>query len=188
MTVYSALFNAVLVVATAANPEPCATWYSVADHSELHFIANFEGAPAPGEFHRFSVCMDFDPEQLRAGRLEVRVDITSADMASADVNEAIAGPEWFDFVQFPQAHFLSEEIAGDGDAMFVAHGRLTLKGMERDIDVPFSWQSEGAARYIKGELTLERSDFNIGSGEWSEDDAIGFDVTVRFEVKLETAP
>jgi polyisoprenoid-binding protein YceI len=38
---------------------------------------------------------------------------------------------------------------------------------------------------MSGELSLQRTDFNIGTGEWSAGDIIGLEVDVRFEVALE---
>jgi polyisoprenoid-binding protein YceI len=187
MLIVSLLATAV-AVATATNPASCASWHSVADNSNLLFIPTFEGTPAPGKFPQFSVCMGFEPEQPQAGRLEVWIDITSADMDSADLNQEISRGEWFDSLQFPEAHFLSEHIESSSNSAFVAHGRLTLKGVEREVDVPFSWKNEGTARRMNGELTLKRSHFGIGTGEWAEAESIGFDVTVRFSVFLETPP
>lgn len=184
----SALLAAVIALAPATSPEPCKGWHSVDDGSELQFIVTFESAPAPGIFRHFSVCLDFDPVQPADGSLVVAVDVTSADMDSADINEAIAGPEWFDSVQFPQARFESHEIERSGDSAFIAHGRVSLKGVEREVDVPFAWVTDGTAARMNGELSLNRSDFNIGTGDWAEDDSIGFKVIVHFVVKLEPAP
>lgn len=185
---YSLLLIAALALTPAPSADPCSGWQSVAGESKLQFVASFEGAPAPGAFRQFSVCLDFDAEQPGTGRLEVWIDIASADMDSADINQAIAGPEWFDAMQFPRAHYLSEEIEPGDSSAFVAHGRLSLKGVEREVSVPFGWQVDGADRKMAGELTLRRSDFEIGVGEWAGDDSIGVDVTVRFEVTLRTAP
>jgi polyisoprenoid-binding protein YceI len=37
---------------------------------------------------------------------------------------------------------------------------------------------------MAGELTLDRTRFGIGSGEWATPDPIGLDVKVKFKVTL----
>ena len=167
---------------------PCTGWHSVSTDSRLEFIVTFEGAPAPGEFHRFDVCMEIEPTRPESGRLEGFVDVTTADMASADLNEAIAEPEWFDSRNFPIARFVSERIEPEGGTAFIAHGMLSLKGRLQKITVPFTWQHADGAPGIAGEARLQRSAFGIGSGEWATGDSIGIEVTVRFDVALERLP
>jgi hypothetical protein len=38
---------------------------------------------------------------------------------------------------------------------------------------------------MRGELAIDRTRFDVGSGEWSGGDTIGTEVRVRFEVILE---
>ena len=45
--------------------------------------------------------------------------------------------------------------------------------------------AQGKRASMQGELTLRRTDFNVGSGEWSTGESIGLDVTLRFNVQLE---
>ena len=44
-------------------------------------------------------------------------------------------------------------------------------------------QPDGSA-IASGELTLKRTDFGIGGGEWNEGDLVANDVTVRFRINL----
>lgn len=180
-------FIAALTLVAGEPASACPEWQSVAAESQLHFFAKFEGADAPGTFKRFDVCLELDPAEPVSGRLEVHVDIRSADMDSADLNEAIAEPEWFDTGAFPQARFVSEDIEAAGEANFVARGELELKGVRRPVDVPFVWRELNGAATMSGEVLLERTAFGIGSGAWAEDESIGHEVTVRFSVVLERA-
>lgn len=161
-----------------------ADWRMDAQDSRLMFTATYERAPAPGVFRRFDVRLRFDPQKPTGGRLHVTVDITSADMDSADVNEAIRQSEWFDTARFPQAEFESHDIRRRGPGEYRAHGRLRLKGVEREVVVPFTWREAGITAVMEGALTLDRTAFSIGSGEWASGETIGLDVQVRFKVTL----
>lgn len=168
--------------------EPCTGWRSIPERSQLGFTATFEGAKAPGKFHGFDVCFAFDPGQPATGRLDVRIDMGSADMDSADLNEEIVDADWLDASAFPQAWFSSEHIETTGTTELVAHGSLTLKGRSQPVDVPFRWQVGSDHAIMSGELTLKRTAFGIGAGEWATAESIGDDVKVRFVVTLGSNP
>ena len=67
---------------------------------------------------------------------------------------------------------------------FVATGELNLKGHRKPVDVPFTWSNSGDVAEMRGELTVDRTEFDIGSGEWSDDESIGTDVRISFIVLL----
>src|SRR5262245_36272408 len=157
---------AFLLLAACAAAAPAADWRMDAVASRLEFVAAFEKNPALGFFKVFDVKLKFDPAQLQGSRLDVVIQVPSADMGMRDVNAAIRGAEWFDFARFPQAEFHAEDIRKAGDA-FVARGTLLLKGVKQAVEVPFTWRptAEGAA--MEGELAVKRAAFGIGTGEWT---------------------
>jgi polyisoprenoid-binding protein YceI len=79
---------------------------------------------------------------------------------------------------------MSKEIRSDGTDRYEARGALTLKGVEHDVSVPFRWSDAGKTAQMRGALTLTRTDFNIGTGEWAVGDVIGLEVDVSFELTL----
>ncbi|HKK06232.1 MAG TPA: YceI family protein [Gammaproteobacteria bacterium] len=159
-------------------------WTAVPAQSQLTFVATYEQQPATGLFHDFQVRLRFDPAQPENGALDVTVDVTSADMHSSDINDAIRAPEWFGAAEHPTARFSSTAITKTGPQRFVAHGNLKLKGTVSNIDVPFRWEADGAQATMTGSLTLPRADFAIGTGQWSTGHPIGLDIKVSFRVRL----
>lgn len=165
-------------------PVYAASWQSVQGESKLEFIATYEGADAPGQFGQFAVTSNFDPLSLDTSSILVDVDITSASMGNAEIDEAIAQPEWFDAAAFAQAEFRSEKIHATNDLEYVAEGILSLKGVKKPVTVPFRWRPDGRTAEMTGSLTLSRVDFDIGSGEWETEASIGHAVQVRFTIVL----
>lgn len=166
-----------------------AEWKMDPANSRLEFAATFEKTPAPGLFKEFDTRLDFDPAKPAGGRLDVTIRVASADMASADINKAIAGAEWFDFARHQQAEFHSTDIrqtpAQTGS--YVARGVLTLKGVQQPVEVPFRWSEASDGVTMQGEFTVKRSPFGIGTGEWTATDVIGPEVAVKFRVRLRKA-
>jgi polyisoprenoid-binding protein YceI len=178
-----------LLAAAALRVEPAfaSEWRADPAASRLEFIASFERAPAPGRFKAFDAHVKLDPDRATDGRVDVTIDVTSADMGNGDVNRAIRGPEWFDAPRHPEARFRSAEIRPVSPGRFVAAGRLALKGVERAVDVPFAWQESGEHATMEGELRIARAVFAIGTGEWADTRVVGPDVVVRFSVRLHRA-
>jgi polyisoprenoid-binding protein YceI len=156
-------------------------WQSDPSKSELTYAVNFEQLPLNGQFKEFVV--DYSHQQ----QLRVVVNISSVDMGNSDINEAIRDSDWFDIRQHSQAEFFSDTINTIGEDQFTAQGMLQLKGISKPVTVPFSWNPADAkpnCATMVGKLTLNRSDFAIGSQEWASGDQIGIDVTVSFDVQM----
>ena len=161
-----------------------ADWKMEPAQSRLEFIATFEKNAAPGVFKEFDTRLRFEPDKPETGRLDVTVKVTSADMRGGEVNRAIRGAEWFDSARFPQAEFHAEDIRRVAPGRYLARGVLALKGMKKDLEVPFTWQESANAATMEGELSVERLQFGIGTGEWANGNTIGLDIRVKFSVRL----
>lgn len=53
--------------------------------------------------------------------------------------------------------------------------------------MPFAWTGTADAATMEGGLTVRRSDFGIGTGEWARTDVIGAEVKLRFKLRLRRA-
>ena len=167
-------------------PTQAADWQSLSG-GEFTFEVTFEGVGTLGEFKRFDVKLKLDPKKLATSRLRVIVDLAAADMGDPDMNEGIADSDWFNVGKFPKAVFESERIEAGAPGKFVATGILNLKGISRPVTVPFSWSEKGKRANMRGEFIVQRTGFNVGSGEWATGDPIGIDVKLRFDVSLKRA-
>jgi polyisoprenoid-binding protein YceI len=168
----------------AALPASAAEWRMLAE-SEFNFETTFEETVLPGRFEQFDVALVFDPDNPGAGYLQVTVDLEGANMDDPDINAAIAAAEWFHIAEFPQATYESEEIVATASGRYVAKGELDLKGIRREVDVPFTWSASGDGAEMTGAVVLQRTDFDVGSGEWSNGEAIGLNVRLTFTVRFE---
>lgn len=158
-------------------------WAMVAEQSKLEFKATYAGEPFTGEIATFVPAIYFDPALPDAGVIDVQIETSSLTTRNDEWDSMIGAEEWFDFSQFPKAHFLSQSITQEADG-FVANGTLTLKGETQPLAVRFNWQAEGQnARFI-GAAEIDRRVFNVGSGTWAEDDSVGFTVVLDIDLLL----
>ncbi|MBE7524408.1 MAG: YceI family protein [Burkholderiales bacterium] len=182
------LLVAAMAVAASTGVARAAEWRSDPAASRLAIAATFEGASVPGAFRAFDVRLRLDPANPAAGSLEATIQVASADFGIADVNREIVKREWFDALAHPQAVFRSRDLARLDADRFRARGTLTLKGVARPVEFPFTFvvRPDGAA--LEGALVLQRGAFGIGQGEWAATNVIGADVKVNFAVKLVPMP
>ena len=174
----------VLILLAPIAPAAADEWRMTED-SELAFEASWEDTALPGLFRAFNVELVPAEGSIEGGKLVVTVDLVAADMDDPDINEAIAGEEWFAVEQHPVATFTSEAIHRAEEDIYVAQGELDLKGHVEPIAVPFTWEAAGDSATMTGKLALDRTRFGIGSGEWADDESIGQGVIVTFRILLE---
>ncbi len=161
-------------------------WSPVAANSELLFAAYYEGEELPGRFAAFGVRLETDEETGVPTALFVEVQTGSADMQDREVNAEIVEPEWFDARSFPTANFESRDIR-PAESGFLAIGRLRLKGIEQALEIPLDWRQEGETATLSGSVTLSRQDWEVGTGEWSNNASLSDRVDVRYRVTLAPA-
>ncbi len=177
--------TAILLISMLAAGGAFAGEWCMQGEGQLLFEATWEGQAVPGRFHDFEVALDTGGGDVAGAALTVTVNLDSADMDDPDINEAIAGPEWFAVGEHPVATYTSESIAAGPEGGFVAEGQLELKGVRLPVAVPFQWSESDGRAQMRGELVIDRTRFDVGSGEWATGEPIGTGVRVSFEVTLE---
>ncbi|MGB0721219.1 MAG: YceI family protein [Gammaproteobacteria bacterium] len=183
----SALRIATITVFSLGLLIPCAwagRWTVDYENSELGFTASWEGIAFDGIFRDWSSRVVFDPSAPHEGRIETEVRLSSVDTRSPDRDEGMGETDWFDFARFPKARFTAQGFERVAPGQFVGDATLRIKGRERSLRFPFSWKEEGEGARLHARITLIRTDFGIGEGEWSSGDLVGLEVPVRVDVRL----
>lgn len=175
-----------LVILAVAHSEAvlAETWELEPAQSRLIFRPSWEGVPFEGEFRRFSAVLELDPEGVDVGRLTVQVDITSADAGGEDLNQALAGPEWFDLDKYRTAVYVAERIRKTVEDHYVAEGTLSLKGTEHPLDLPFTWRIRDGSGVLSARVDVNRRDWRIGEGEWAGGEGIGLQVEIEVDARF----
>lgn len=178
-----ALLLAALFAWVTAKAEDCRA--VDAARGKVAFEVAQAGSPFHGRFTRFggTVCVVGD----RPTRIDVWLDPASVDAGLPEIDDALKGEAFFAVARFPRIEYSSDSVQG-GAGGLVARGTMRIKGAARALDVPFrAAKLAGGALEVAGRLGLDRLDYGIGTGEWSDTKWLGADVTVRFEVKLQPA-
>lgn len=149
--------------------------------STLSFTYNQFSSRVYGTFGQYTATLDFDTTNPTAGRAELIIQLDSINAGSDDANTELKKPAWFDTQKYPEARFESTGVKALGDNRYSITGKLTLRGITREVAVPVLLKEENAIGIFDGQLTLKRSDFKVGEGEWG-DTVVSDDINIRFRM------
>ena len=156
--------------------------WQVSRGSSLGFSTDWSGQVIAGRFDKFSADILFSPNALTQSKVSVSVDLASVATGDAQRDETLPGADWFDVASHPKATFLTTRFEKVGDDRFIAHGKLTLRGVSKPIDLPFQLKISGDKATMSGVTTLDRTAFGVGQGEWQATDQIP--ASVKVVIKL----
>jgi polyisoprenoid-binding protein YceI len=157
----------------------------VADKSQIAFVSKQMGVPMEGAFKKFDAQIAFDPKKPEGGSIALQIAIAGAGFGVAMSDAELPKAPWFDAEKFPQATFQSSAIKALGEGRFEMAGKLTIKGTSKYVTVPFVIAPAGGNYSVAtGSFTLQRLDYKVGDGEWTDTSVVGNDVQVRFKLTL----
>ena len=170
---------ALVVAPTPAGP---VKWV-VSPGSTLGFATSWSGEAIQGRFDKWTADILFSPAALDASKLSVAIDLTSVKTGDEQRDASLPSGDWFDVAEHPKATFTATRFTQTAEGRFVAHGKLTLRGVSRPLDLPFRLKITGDTASVSGVTTLDRTAFGVGQGEWQSTDSIPAKVTVTVALK-----
>ena len=167
-----------------ATPAYASNWAVDDKESKLTFEASQPTETIVGSFKKFTPEIDFSEATPEAGKIKVTVDMASVDLSkNKDASDAIPTEEWFNIAKFPQAEFVSSKIEKTGNRQYAATGKLTIKGISKDVVLPFTLKPEGTQIRADGDLVIQRNDYKIGDGsKWSNERWLLYPVKVHYTI------
>jgi cytochrome b561 len=137
-------------------------WSVDADKSSIGFSGTQTGNEFRGRFGRWTATILFDPADLAHSSISVVIDTASAGTGDKVQETSLAGEEWFDSKRQPRATLTSKSIRSLGGGKYEADCTLTIKGKSRPVRLPFTLAITGKAAAATGQVTLDRTQFNLG--------------------------
>lgn len=156
-------------------------------HSQIFACASHMGFSTPcGLMHVKNGYFSFDNGDWNKAAVDVVIDVNSLDMGDTKWNSMLRSWQFLDTGDHPTAHYVSSNVRKTGDRQGVVHGKLTLRGVTRSVDLHLTFNRAGADpytfRYTAGfsaTATLKRSGF--GMKKYLPD--IGDEVSIRIEAE-----
>jgi polyisoprenoid-binding protein YceI len=180
---------AVLLVASSARAGPQDAWTVDTRTSTLTFTASQVGSIISGRFSVWTASIVLDPASLGAARIAVRIEMPATTANNRDLETLLKGASFFDVQKFPEARFAATAIVAKGGDRYEAPGKLTIRGVTRDVVLPFTLaiaddptQAGRLRASARGRLVLKRLDFGVGQNEWAGTGQVANEVTIDLGV------
>ena len=137
-------------------------------HSSIEFAVPWMGlTKVRGTFTDIRGSIGFDANDLARSSITIVIQTPSITTFNGQRDKDIRGKSFFDVATYPTARFTSRTIEKAGDA-WLMHGALTIRGITRDVDVPFTYLGEvvdsggvGHRLGFEGRITIERRDYGV---------------------------
>jgi len=178
--------------ATAALAGEPAQWAVDPPHCSVNFTIKHIYAQIPGHFDRFEATVRFDPDNAGGSAVSVSVDAASINTGVDKRDEHLRSPDFFDTAKYPAITFKSESIARKDDKTFVVKGKLTIKDVAREVELPFSYLGSMESPLEKGKTVagfeshfpVKLADYHVGEDKWQKMGVIGESATLSVYLEL----
>jgi polyisoprenoid-binding protein YceI len=167
-------------------------------HTVIGFaIRHLEISWVEGRFKDFKGTIHFDNSDVTKSSVEFAAKIESIDTGVEARDKHLRTADFFDAAKYPEMSFKSTRVERKGKDGYVLHGDLTLKGVTKQVQLPFTivgaikdpW---GNTRFgIDAQTKINRRDFGINWGTALATGGIdvGNEVTINLQLEaVQPAP
>lgn len=157
-----ALGLGLLALAAAADPARAEVVRLRIDQADsaVTFKATSRVVNADGRFHRFSGDVSVDPSDPTSARISIIVEAASIDTANTKRDNHLRSQDFFWVERHPTIVFESVRAAREAGGVALI-GRLTVRGVTREITVPVRVEVTPDRFVARGEFSLKRTDYEI---------------------------
>lgn len=168
-------------------PPPSARkWNMDAEDSSIIFRGKQMGKEFEGKLPKFEAQINFDPGKLAESKVVAEMDMLFIDAGDDERNKNLLGKDWLDAMEFKTARFETFGFKKTGDNAYIADATLTIHGVIQEIEFPFTLEfSKDSGKdkaVMNGKVTLDRSKFQLGLGDWADPSVIANEIPVEVKV------
>src|SRR5215470_1433273 len=164
-------------------------------HSTVGFaVKHLAVSTVHGRFNDFSGSIMLDDKDPSKSSVDVIIKAASINTDNNNRDNDLRSPNFLDTAKFTEITFQSKTVEKKGDG-YVAHGTLTIHGVAKDVDLPFTLNGplatpRGKVMGADAGLTINRMDYGVS---WSRSlDGGGMvvsnDVKIELNVEARTSP
>jgi polyisoprenoid-binding protein YceI len=161
-------------------------------HSIIGFsIRHLEINWVEGRFKDFTGAIHYDDADVTRSSVNFTAKVESIDTGVEPRNAHLRTAEFFDAAKYPEMTFKSTKVERKGSEGYVLYGDLTLKGVTKEISLPFTLTGAiqdpwGNTRFgISAQTKINRRDYGITYGKPLQSGGIDVGNEVTIDLHLE---
>jgi polyisoprenoid-binding protein YceI len=171
-----------LALYTPASAGPAPLWTIDKANSKVGFTGSMNGEAFAGSFRSWDANIAFDPKNLAGSKVIAVINVASIATGNSNRDEALPTADWFSAKAFPRAIFAAQSFKDLGGGRYQAIGELSIRGVKRPLVLPFQLAISGNVAKMHGAVTIDRSWFGVGRGQWATGDAVATKVPLDITV------
>jgi len=155
------------------------SWNADPSKAEINFEVSGPFGKVHGSLSGLKSTIQFDEKNLAASSFRASVDPKSISTGIGLRNHDLQKEKFLDSDNHPLISFQSEKIVKTGTG-YKAIGSLTIKGVTRPVEIPFTFTEKVDSGLFKGSFTIHREDFSVGNKGGS----VGNEIDINLEVPV----
>ena len=132
------------------------------------------GLTVDGSFKTFEANIDYNESAKAPSSIKATIKTESIDTGIEGRDKHLRKEEFFNVSAFPALTFESAQILKTTTGSFIAEGKLTIKGIAKNVRIPFTYTNG----IFDGTITLNRLDYGVGGNSIT----MGNDVEIFLKV------
>ncbi len=152
-------------------------WKVDSAKSKVNFSVKGPFGTVHGNFTGLKTTLEFN-EKDGSGSVTASIDAKTVSSGVGMRNKHLNNEEqWLNTAKYPEITYHSKKIEKSANG-YKAIGELTLKGITKPVDIPFTFTPQGGDGVFKGQFKIKREDYKLGKPGGS----VGDEITIDLEI------
>lgn len=160
-------------------------------HSSVEFaVSHMVVSKVKGNFDDFTGTILYDQADVTKSSIDVNIKTASINTRDEKRDDHLRNPDFFDAESFPEITFKSNRVEKSKDG-FVAIGDLTMRGVTKEVSMPFSVAGVIADPWgntrmgASATLTIDRQDYDVSFSKKLDNGGLVVGDNVDIEIEIE---
>ncbi len=190
-TIISIITSLLIFTADHASAE-APEWKFDTAHSRLYFDIDHIFVKVRGHFSDYSGKFLFSPANLAESSINIKIKTKSIDTGISKRDNHLRTGDFFNVKQYPLITFKSTEIMHKQGNLYLVSGQLTIKDVTKTVNLPMTYfgttpnpfNPEEVVAGFQARITIDRFDYNVGSGKFYKMGVAGKDVNITIALEM----
>lgn len=132
------------------------------DSASITFEIKNAGLPVHGSFAGLEADVRFDPDHLERSVIVASIDCSTVNSGIELRNRHLRKHDYFDVDHYPRIRMEAVHMEKNEPGKFSGTFVLELKGIRKEISMPFTLSRRAQSATLAGAFTINRLDYAIG--------------------------
>ena len=169
-------------------------WNIDNSHASVNFSVNHFFSAVTGKFKVFSGNVVFEPTDLKGSKVSFEIMVSSIDTDDEERDSHLQSDDFFAAKKYTTIKFVSTGFTKISDTEYAVKGKLTMRGVTKEITLPLTisgrmdnpWKAGYEILGVKIDTTLDRTNYEVGTGSWAATSVVGDEVSISISMELDS--